>query len=136
MLKDPTKTAEIVQSWKAVQDLCARGNRGHFGAGFFSVPFITGFYNLPFVLAYAVLDDTLSELLKDGVFICPGDRPLLGRKMKKSRNALPWQDYGLVERGRFARNDLAHEAKLASKDDCLKYIAAVGAELKAWKIII
>jgi hypothetical protein len=134
---NPTKTAEIVQSWKAIHDLCARGDRGYSipAAGYFHVSYPAAYYNLPFVLAYAVLDDVLSEMIEDGIFTCPGNRPLLGRKMRKSCKTLAWQDYLLVERGRFARNDLAHEAKLASKDDCLKYIAAVGAELKAWKII-
>jgi hypothetical protein len=128
---NPTKTAEIVQSWKAVQDLCARGHRGYFGV---FGPATPEFWNLPFVLAYAVLDDVLGAMIDDGVFNCPG-KPLLGTKMKDSRPALTWQNYALVEAGKGARNDVAHEAKLASEEDCLKYIAAVGAELKAWKII-
>ena len=55
--------------------------------------------------------------------------------MGASQKLLPWQNYDLVDNGRVARNDLAHEAKLSSKADCLRFINAIEAELKAWGII-
>jgi len=93
------------------------------------------FYNLPFLLAYAVLDQVLDELMDQGVFQCVQKRPFLGDKMVVSRNRLPWLDYDLVDLGRKARNDLAHEAKLLGKSQCFAFIDAIEAELKAWGIL-
>ena len=90
-------------------------------------------YNLPLILAYAVLDQVLSELRDQGEFTCKAWQ--LGKKMPASQNALPWQDYDLVKSGKNARNDLAHEAKLLGKTDCLRFIHAIGFELKAWGIV-
>ncbi len=90
-------------------------------------------YNLPFVLAYAVLDQVLNELRTQGAFTCKTRK--LGDKMTASQNVLPWQDYDLVNNGRVARNDLAHEAQLLSKVDCLRFIDAIESELKTWGIV-
>jgi len=91
------------------------------------------YYNLPLVLAFAVLDEALGEHIQQGTFKC-GDRrpPLLGAKMSASRNAIPWQDYSLVELGKTARNKLTHEAQFIPKADCFKFIDAIERELKAW----
>ena len=59
----------------------------------------------------------------------------LGIKMAASQNAMAWKDYDLVNNGRCARNDLAHEAKLLSEVDCRRFIDAVESELKAWGIV-
>ncbi len=55
--------------------------------------------------------------------------------MAASQNALPWQDYELINNGRDARNALAHQAKLLSKADCLRFIDAIESELKAWGVV-
>lgn len=55
--------------------------------------------------------------------------------MDKSKSALPWQDYALVEQAKVDRNRIAHDGVLFSKADCLKYVGAVEAELKAWGIV-
>ena len=89
-------------------------------------------YNLPLVLAYGVLDRVLNKLSDQGAFPKEWN---LGPKMATSQNVLPWQNYDLVDNGRVARNDLAHKAKLSSKADCLRFINAIEAELKAWGII-
>ena len=91
------------------------------------------FYNLPFVLAYAVLDECLSELVTQRVFAC-SDRNI-GPKMKASQGAITWKDYHLVDTGRDRRNDVAHRAELQSKADCLRYIQAIEDELKAWGVM-
>jgi hypothetical protein len=90
-------------------------------------------YNIPFVLAYAVLDQVLTQPQNEGVF--KSKNLLLGNKMHASRNRLPWQDYDKVYSGKEERNDLAHEAKLVAKADCLAYIDAIEVELKAWGVI-
>jgi len=48
---------------------------------------------------------------------------------------LLWQDYKNITNGRNGRNDLAHEAKLLSKDKCLEYIDAIETELKVWGVL-
>jgi len=55
--------------------------------------------------------------------------------MAASKNVVPWQDYGYVEAGKTARNDLAHHAKLITKAECLAYVAAIEVELVAWKVL-
>lgn len=55
--------------------------------------------------------------------------------MAASQSVLPWQDYDLVNGGKEARNNLAHDAVLTSKTDCLRFIDAVETELKAWGIV-
>ena len=93
-------------------------------------------YNLPFVLAYAALDEVLGELVKQGTVPRQKKaRPLLGAKMEASRSVLPWRNYVLVESGKAARNDLAHNAKLLDKAACFKFIDAIEAELKYWGVL-
>ena len=89
------------------------------------------FANLPFVLAYAALDDALVALDTKGLWAIG----MLGKKMKASKLHLPWVNYKLVNEGREKRNDLAHGSKLLSRADCLRYIEAVGVELKAFGCI-
>jgi hypothetical protein len=55
--------------------------------------------------------------------------------MAASANLLPWRDYALVDTGKTARNDLAHEAKLVDKANCFRFIDAIEAELKAWNVL-
>jgi hypothetical protein len=56
----------------------------------------------------------------------------LGKKMEASKPFLKWTDYNIVDEGRNKRNDLAHGSKLLSRKDCLRYIEAIGVELKVW----
>jgi hypothetical protein len=85
------------------------------------------------VLADAVLDDVLSELIEQTTFKCRNWK--LGAKMVASKTNLNWQDYDRIDQVRRIRNDVAHEAKLASKIDCLLYVNTIKAELLAWKIL-
>jgi len=82
-----------------------------------------------------VLDQVLGELMDQRTFQCAKRKPLLGDKMVASRNHVPWQNYTLVETGKNARNDLAHEAKLVGKSDCFAFIDAIETELKSWGVI-
>jgi len=60
-----------------------------------------------------------------------------GEKMQAAKNApgLSWIDFDSVEKGRVARNDLAHRAKLASKNECRAFIEAVEVEFRNWGLI-
>jgi len=139
MIRDSKIRAEIVLEWGAVKKLSAhRALEYQLPGG----PFFNereppdGFYNLPFFLAYAVLDKVLGELIEQDTLNCRGRRPFpLGAKMAASKNVVPWQDYGYVEAGKTARNDLAHHAKLITKAECLAYVAAIEVELVAWKVL-
>lgn len=90
--------------------------------------------NLPFFLAYAVLDSVLSQLIEEGQFACNSWK--LKPKMLASISVLPWQNYAKVDQGRVHRNELAHEAKFLSREDCRLYIQAVESELIAWGILV
>lgn len=86
------------------------------------------------MLAYAVLDQVLDQFKIQGLFTTSG-RSLLGTKMEASKGRIPWQDYALVEKGKDARNALAHEAVLVPKSECLAFIDAIERELTAWGVI-
>ncbi len=135
MIDDPQTKSEIAQDWRGVRKLCESSHRQwvSWGGSVINETRPEDSYNLPLVLAYAVLDRVLRELRDQGEFTCKAWQ--LGKKMAASQNALPWQDYDLVNDGRVARNDLAHQAKLLSKADCLRFIDAVESELKAWGIV-
>jgi len=86
-------------------------------------------------LAYAVLDQVLDELIAQGSVAKPKGQPLLGAKMAASRGSITWQDYACVECGKDKRNDIAHEGKLLDRENCLRFVQAIEAELKAWRIL-
>ena len=135
MIRDQQTKSEIAQDWRVVRKLCESSHRQWMipGAGMINETRPEDSYNLPLILAYAVLDRVLRELRDQGAFTCKTWK--LGEKMAASQNALPWQDYCLVDNGRDARNNLAHQAKLLSKADCLRFIDAIESELKAWGIV-
>jgi hypothetical protein len=125
---------EIAQEWATVKRLC-RGGHGSIVRGGTFVQFNPpeGFRNLPLVLGYAVLDQVLNILISEGLFSC--NSWMLGPKMEASETVLPWHNYALVDAGKAARNRLAHEGKLLDDGQCLVFIEAIEAELKAWDVI-
>lgn len=137
MIYDQTIRSEISQEWAAVVKLCAGSHRQALipGAEFINETPPVSFYNLPFLLAYAVLDQALTELIDQGTIQCGKKKPMLGDKIAASVNVLAWQNYALIEAGRIARNELAHDARLLGRNDCFTYIDAIEAELKAWSIL-
>lgn len=90
-------------------------------------------YNLPFVLAYAVLNQVLTLLGKEGHY--PMRNRKLGEQMKDSKKHLPWQDWALAWDGKEKRDGLAHRAEVATKRKCALYVDAIEAELRAWKVL-
>jgi hypothetical protein len=135
MIRNSKVKVEIAQDWAVVRKLCEGSHRQALIPGGFYINETRpeDSYNLPLVLGYAVLDRVLSELRDQRAFSCKAWQ--LGKKMAASQNVLPWRNYDLVNAGKEARNNLAHEAKLLSKGDCLRYIAAIESELKAWRVI-
>jgi hypothetical protein len=143
MIRDPAVKAEIEQEWATVRDL-ANWSRDYVLGGGSGGIFVNetppgGFYNLPLVLAYSTLDNVLAQLLTEGAFHClqKNGQPCFGLKdkMRASRTALPWVDYARVERGRVARNEVAHDTKLHNKKTCIEFIKAVEAELRSWGVL-
>lgn len=92
------------------------------------------FYNLPLILAYCSLDEVLTTLSGQGLFPLPKGA-MLGTKMQRAKNVLPWIDYKAVVNGKRARNDLAHKAVLLSKTKCLRFVGVVERELRAWAVL-
>ena len=135
MLSDQRTKSEISRDWGVVRSLCTGSHRQWQvpGGPFINETRPAESYNLPLVLAFAVLDRVLNEFRDQDTFSC--SKWQLGNKMAAARNALPWQNYDLVDEGRNKRNEIAHEATLFSKPDCLRYIDAVEAELKAWGLV-
>ena len=123
------------QNWSAVNKLMDRVHSCWVnpGGGIINETRPTESYNLPLVLSYAVLDEALSILRDQGVFNCNDWQ--LDKKMKASKDKLPWVNYNLIDEGKRARNKLAHRAELLSEAECRKYVSAVEAELKAWGLI-
>lgn len=137
MIRNMVVKSDIARQWVALRTLCLGSHRSSgTPVGFINETPPEEFYNLPFVLAYAVLDQVLDELIDQGAFKKPrGRRPMLGAKMTASAADLQWTDYDLVAKGKDARNDPAHEAKLLAKADCFRFVDAVESELKAWGVI-
>jgi hypothetical protein len=137
MIRDKNVVAQIVQEWATIRSL-VHWSRSYIGSGgvFINETPPDEFYNLPLVLAYSTLDDVLGQFINEGSFPCrkPGCFKL-GEKMESAKHAIKWLNYALVNQGRDARNGLAHRNTLVAKNDCLRYIEAVGAELKGWGLI-
>lgn len=137
MINDPQIVQEIQSSWAGVERL-ARHPENYCLPGFPVTRIVSAgppeLLNLPLFLAYSVLDNVLSQLRDQGLFACQSW--MLGKKMVASKQVLPWQNYALIDQGRDRRNDLAHQAIYVPRAECKKYITAVGAELKAWGIVV
>ena len=140
MITDTVFKSDIAKEWSTILALKGWGPVRTLatGGGAVAVNFTPPeeFYNLLLVLAYCTLDNVLGELIRQGTVVCLKKQCFqLGDKMESAKSVIPWLDYNLINTGRTARNDLAHKSKIASKKDCLKYVEAVGQQLKAWNII-
>jgi hypothetical protein len=136
MIIDPDALQEIRASWAGVSKLARHPTNYSIPNPMVTMVVPAGppqLPNLPFFLAYSVLDSVLSELRDQGHFACKSW--MLKQKMLASKTGLIWQDYDTVDAGRERRNELAHEAKFLSRDECRLYIDAVGHELAAWGIV-
>ena len=138
MIRDSNALAEIQQSWAGVEVLrstlqvSAAASRGIIG-GVFPFALSNAAHNLPFIHAYAVLNDVLEQLANEGHFNCKSI--FLGELLKKSEQALRWQDFALISAGATRRKDVAHRGQLLDRGDCWKYVDAVKVELSAWAVL-
>lgn len=89
-------------------------------------------YNLPLLLAFDVLRGALRVVKKEGRFT--SERNSLGSLMKAAEKAIPWIDYKALRKGMKRRNAVAHDGELFPADVCLRDIANVSAQLRAWGI--
>jgi len=135
MLTEEEK-ADIVQMWRTVRKLCKPSLGGVFLAdgSLFCQTRPEDSYDLPFVLAYAVLDQVLQAYETAGLFTCR-KYPTLGSRMEASRSCLSWIAYDVIWHGKEARDELAHEAKLLGRPDCMTYIDAIEVEMKEFGIL-
>jgi hypothetical protein len=138
MIQDDEFKQGIQEQWSAISELEKRLkpiiSQGLMG-GFRSNGSPDESYNLLLVLAYSSLDEVLSQCIAEHVFECPlnGRRFLmLGTKMESSKISITWNAYDLIDEGKKARNNLAHQSVFANKNDCIKYVEAVRKELKIW----
>lgn len=133
MIHDPTALAEIRAQWTVVRKL-RNWNRVWFAEGVCvneTPP--AEWQNLPFLLAFAVLDQVLSELSDQGSIPKAGWQ--FGKKMIASASILPWNDYAAIEKIRDVRNKLAHEGVLLGNAEARECIDSIEKELKAWGIL-
>jgi hypothetical protein len=138
MIKDPAALAEVRSGWSGVEALrdslqvSAFASIGFMG-GIFPFKLANAAHNLPFVHAFAVLNDVLEQLAKEGHFACKSI--FLGALVQKSEKALPWLNYGVITTAVARRNDVAHRGQILEQGECWKYIDAVKEELAGWGII-
>lgn len=135
MIAEQTVRAEIAEEWKAVLGLRDWQRSYVIPGAFINETPPESFYNLPLVLAYAALEDFLDQCIVENIFRPKKATNRLGEKMGVAKNVIPWVDFDTVDAGRDARNHLAHKGILCSRQDCLKYIKALDAELKNWGLI-
>ncbi len=137
MIRDESSLERLALQWNAIELLQKR---------FGPLKYITGgtiieergspaeSYNLLMMLAYASLDEALSQFIEEEIFSCQGKK-LLGAKMEASRANIPWRNYEIVFEGKEARNELAHESVLSDKNNCLKYVSAIRNEFQSWGLL-
>jgi hypothetical protein len=131
-MTDPSNI-NVQSSWDAVHKLSHKSEYSRMAVGvMINTTLQEEFFNLPLVLAYGTLDDALTVLDTQNVL---ANERNLGPRMEASKGFLSWVDFPTVWEGKERRNDVAHRAKLHSRQDCLRYIDAVGRELRAWGLI-
>ena len=137
MISDQTALDEIRHSWEGVEALRDRLQRsllGFFAQGVSFVIFVAdSAHNLPFVHAYAVLNDVLNQLAKEGHFQCKSI--FLGALLKASKDTLTWKYFDLILEGADRRNGVAHRGEVLPRADCWKYINAIRDQLVEWDIL-
>lgn len=137
MITDCGALQQIRASWRGVEVLRGKLQRalvGSFAQGAsFAIFVADAAHNLPFVHAYAVLNDTLEQLAREGRFKC--NSIFLGALLNASRQNLPWTDFAIIKEGADRRNDVAHRGDVLPRGACWKYVDAIKAELVDWGVL-
>jgi hypothetical protein len=136
MITDKAELDEIRQSWNGVEALKNKVQRalGSSAEGASFIIFIAdSAHNLPLLHAYAVFNDVVEQLVKEGKFQCKSIflRALLAAREK----ALSWKDFALIKEGVDRRNDIAHRSDVLPRAECWKYIEGIREQLAAWTIL-
>ena len=140
MITDLTVLQEIRCAWNGVESLRGRIQIGLFATqmgvigGVYPFGVADAAHNLPFLHAYAVLNDVLHQLAREGNFSCKSF--FLGALLQASERVLPWKDFAVIKFGADRRNDLAHRGVVLASSDCWKYIDAIKTELTSWSILL
>jgi hypothetical protein len=134
MIRNPEVLTDLSEKLAAIAKLSQRVNSGlnivHGTPVLATVP--EHYYNIAFILAYEALEDALLCLRREGAFACASDG--LYRLMQRSQPSVAWLDFATVDDGRDRRNKLAHEGQLVANPECLRFIATVDAQLRAWGV--
>ena len=107
MIRDSAALEEIQQEWAGVValrvklDLSAASSS--IVGGMFPFALADAAHNLPFIHAFAVLNNVLAQLAREGRFQC--NSIFLGKLLASSEKALPWQDFARIRAGVERRND-------------------------------
>ncbi|MBN1569812.1 MAG: hypothetical protein JXA73_18345 [Acidobacteria bacterium] len=137
MIRDKATLEEIRQSWIGVETLKNKVQRallGPFAQGASFIIFIAdSAHNLPLLHSYAVFNDVLQQLAKEGKFKCKSI--FLGALLAASEKALSWKDFTLIKEGADRRNNMAHHGDVLPRGDCWKYIEGIREQLVAWAIL-
>ena len=138
LILDKDELIKLQDEWAGVKALREKLKRSSFASvgivgGTLTFELANAAHNLPFLHAFSKLNSVLEELAKDGHFQC--NSQFLGALVKKSEEALSWQDYTLICEGVELRNKLAHQGHILERGDCWKFVDAIEKELSAWNII-
>lgn len=137
MITDRAALEEIRRSWTGAESLRGRVQRallGSFAQGAtFAIFVADAAHNLPFVHGYAVLNNVLLQLAREGRFEC--NSIFLGKLLAESEKRLPWVNFPLVKEGADRRNDVAHHGEVIPRADCWRYMDAIKEQLVAWQVL-
>lgn len=134
MINDPTALKDVRDGWEFVREsrnvIVGNCNVSTFAVGFNQAGIRNFCFNLLLASAFSVLEEVLRQLRTEGKFASKKDQ--LGYLMSASQAAVPWSDYGLIEKGRQERNLSVHQRKYMSHEQCRDDIAGIERELVAW----
>ena len=101
MINDPTALKDVRDGWEFVREsrnvIVGNCNVATFAVGFNQAGIRNFCFNLLLASAFSVLEEVLRQLRTEGKFASKKDQ--LGYLMSASQAAVPWSDYGLIEKG-------------------------------------
>jgi hypothetical protein len=136
MIANTQVLGDVRQSWNGVRELRQRvAIAVPYGViAFPGLIFIADVpYNLPFLHACGVLNDALEQLAMEQSFAYKGRN--FGPLIDASVSILPWTKLPLIREAKDRRDGLAHRGVIVHRDDCLRYIDVIEAELVKWGIV-
>ena len=137
MIEDPEALADVRDSWSTALTAAISVT----SAFSHSLPLLSLHqrhaldiaHNATLLYAFSVLEKALYQLQREGRF--GSSKPGLKALMEASKNGLPWKDYAVVDAARDRRNQVAHERRVLTTNECWVDIDAIREELLAWGVI-